>query len=202
MGKRLFPHSFSEASGSGAPAYLTFSFIYFSAPSGVRSFGWGSAAGRRPVASVRSERLSRTFKSTAQNWATVRVCPVSDLHDRRRSCLIRFSPPPPSRPRTPAIKVGPDHMSPVNIASARRPLIPPARRSLSRRLNDPINVYEQTSLKSMRRNNPAGAARPERALVVICPTLRSPEVFPLLFSLEATKISEGEFSSSNPLLFI
>lgn len=73
-------------------------------------------------------------------------------------------------------------MSPVNISSTLRPLITPVgHSSLSRRLNDPINVYEQMSLKSMRYNNPTGAARPERALIVICPTLRSPEVFLFYF---------------------
>lgn len=93
--------------------------------------GSQSAAGRRLVIPARSERLSRTSKSTAQDTNTVRVCPVSDLHNRGRSCLIRFpSPPhphplPPSRPRISAIKVGQDHMSPVNISPTHRPLVTP-----------------------------------------------------------------------------
>lgn len=48
---------------------------------------------RRLVIAVCYRLLPRSLKSTAQDINTIGVCPVSDLHNHWRSCLIRFSSP-------------------------------------------------------------------------------------------------------------
>lgn len=49
----------------------------------------------------------------------------------------------------------------------------------------------------MRYNNPIGAERPECALIVICPTLRSPRVFLFYFHRKLQMFLKVEFSTSN-----
>ncbi len=49
--------------------------------------------GRRLVIAAHYWMLLRTLKSTTQDINTIWVCPVSDLHNRGRSCLIRLSSP-------------------------------------------------------------------------------------------------------------
>lgn len=112
----------------GGTPYFTFPFISFAAsPSGLgsRALLLGRSVFR--VGALLFQCALRCYHALLNPQRKTRtqcesVLSVSALPNRGRSCLIRFSSPP-SRSRISAIKVGPDHMSPVNISSTHRPLM-------------------------------------------------------------------------------
>lgn len=142
-------------------ALFYFSFYFFCSPSGVGSralllgrsvFLLGAllfqCALRCYHALLNPQRKTRTQCES--------VLSVSALHNRGRSCLIRFSPPPHRARESQPSRSGRITCRPlISVQHIGLSWHQPDTLSLvSRRLNYPIHDYEPMSLKRMRYNNP------------------------------------------------